>query len=455
MKAGFSVADITPRIGVELFGYGPFLNRKSESIREPLEARSAALESNGRQLIIIGLDLGGITPWCVKEAKHGIRKKYPHLTDDDILIVCSHTHTGPGVSSLGRAWGAPDPVWEDLLPWRIVRAAEDALKNLEPVTMALAVVPCEGIGINRVYDKFNVKQEEGRNPEWRPEHPEWTDTVTTVVKFTRRDGTMAGFLTNFGAHPVVSGPSTAISGDYPEIAIHNIMRTIPGSVGIFLQGALGDVNTCLVGDPGGMDAAMHNLNIIAGRFESAIRHGLETACEISDESLSAVSEEIPFDTHRLSGEFMEEIRNRELEKFTQPEASESSCGMSAAILDGIGIMENFLSEHPDGKRRYRLHLLRIGPFTLFGAPLEMFQAIKRDIIKGAASRFPLIVSLADGEYGYAPDTEQLCKEETYESKISPLLTGLPPFSNIHHQLVENFLLLEKRVERGKTNESDP
>ena len=436
--------DITPRIGVELFGYGPFLNRRSERIREPLEARSIALESGGRKLVIVGLDLGGITPWCVDTAKKVIREKLPGFTDHDILLACSHTHSGPGVSSLGRAWGTPDPVWEGLLPYRIAAAAEAAVRAMEPVVMSAAAVPCEGIGINRVYDRFRVKREEGRRPDWRPARPELTDTAATVLKFTRKNGSLAGFMVNFAAHPVVSGSSTAISGDFPEVAIHSIMKAFPGSVGIFLQGALGDVNTCLVGDPD-PDAAMINLDLIAARFENAIRNGLAAAQPVDHECLAAVSEEIEFSTRRIPREFIDEVRNGELAKFAAPDAAEDSCGMSAALLDGIGIMEKFLAENPDGKRKHRLHVICLGPVTLFGAPLEMFQAVKRDTAKDSPARFPMIVSLADGEYGYAPDTEQLQKGDTYESRISPLVSGLPPFTDVHRQLVANFLRLEKQL----------
>lgn len=437
--------DITPRVGVELFGYGPFLNRKSERIREPLEARAMALESAGHLQVVVSLDLGGITPWCVADAKKAIRAEQPQLTDDQILIVCSHTHTGPGVSSLGRAWGAPDPIWEGLLPFRIAKAAKEAVRQLEPVTLAAASVPCEGIGLNRVYDKFRVTTEEGRDPNWRPAKPELTDTQATVLKFTRMNGSLAGFAVNFGAHPVVSGQSRAISGDYPAVAIHNIMRTIPGSVGIFFQGALGDVNACMVGDTDTVNTAMLNLSIIAGRFEAAIRRGLDIAQTVSDETVSTVSEEVTFDTKPISESFIEEVRSQEQAKFAQPDATEKSCGMAAALLDGIEIIRKYLKEHPDGKRTHRLHLLRIGPAMLFGAPLEMFQAIKRDTAQGSKSQFPMIVSLADGEYGYAPDADQTKNGETYESKISPLLCGLPPFENVHHQLVEHFLRLEKQL----------
>ena len=57
MKAGFGKCDITPRVGVELYGFGPFLNRKSIGVRDILEARSAALECGGHTVVIVSLDL--------------------------------------------------------------------------------------------------------------------------------------------------------------------------------------------------------------------------------------------------------------------------------------------------------------------------------------------------------------------------------------------------------------
>ena len=43
MKAGFAKFDITPRVGVSMAGFGPFLNRNSTFVRDRLEARAAAL----------------------------------------------------------------------------------------------------------------------------------------------------------------------------------------------------------------------------------------------------------------------------------------------------------------------------------------------------------------------------------------------------------------------------
>ena len=39
MRAGFGKSDLTPPLGTELTGYGYYLNRRAESLRDPLYAR--------------------------------------------------------------------------------------------------------------------------------------------------------------------------------------------------------------------------------------------------------------------------------------------------------------------------------------------------------------------------------------------------------------------------------
>jgi uncharacterized protein YraI len=60
------------------------------------------------------------------------------------------------------------------------------------------------------------------------------------------DGRTIGFLSCFGCHPVVCCAQTRhIHGDYCGVATNLLEREHPGSVGLFLQGAQGDVNTCV------------------------------------------------------------------------------------------------------------------------------------------------------------------------------------------------------------------
>ena len=60
IHVGFAKNDITPRIGVELSGFGPFLCRNSISVRDNLWARAMAVQKGNDHFIIVCCDLIGI-----------------------------------------------------------------------------------------------------------------------------------------------------------------------------------------------------------------------------------------------------------------------------------------------------------------------------------------------------------------------------------------------------------
>lgn len=57
MKAGFAQSDITPRLGVQLVGYGPYRNRAAQKITAPLSARALVLTEGKRRKVLLNLDL--------------------------------------------------------------------------------------------------------------------------------------------------------------------------------------------------------------------------------------------------------------------------------------------------------------------------------------------------------------------------------------------------------------
>ena len=448
MRAGFAAKDITPRVGVELLGYGPYIHRHSTWIRDPLEARAAAFELDGHRCVIIACDLPGFSPATYEKSVALIREKHPDLEEADLFICASHTHTGPAWEHLGDAWGVPDPVYIALLPRKIASAGLEALEKLEAVKMSVAAVPCEGIGLNRVSDKFNIEFEDCLKEGWRPEKPELTETKTTVLRFDREDGSLAGFFASFAAHPVVCGQSTHISGDFPAIAIHSIMRTFPSSVGLFLQGAQGDINPCAVGHKD-KNKALLALDVIAGRFERAVRAGLEQARPVDPDILCTAKAPVAIATCPIDWNELDKFLEKQQAILENPAADESAwgTGMAVAYLDGYRRLKDFCERNPDGFFHVLVHGVRLGPVTLFGAPFEMFQAIKNEVVSKAKAEFPVVVGLTAAEYGYAPDRN--ADMESYEAKMSPMICGIPQYLHIQDDLVTAFLELQSRLELGK------
>lgn len=102
------------------------------------------------------------------------------LAAADVMICCSHTHSGPAPGAY-IGWGEVDPPWLETLPGRIVNAAQEALAQLQPAILFHAQSPCEGIGQNREYDKDALPLDEVLADDWRPAKPELTDTTCHVI----------------------------------------------------------------------------------------------------------------------------------------------------------------------------------------------------------------------------------------------------------------------------------
>ena len=84
--------------------------------------------------------------------------------------------------------------------------------------------------------------------------------------------------------------------------------------------------------------------------------------------------------------------------------------------------------------------------TLVGAPFELFHRIKRRVQHEAASGTTLVLSLANGAFGYAPEREAFEAERGYAAKIVPFMVGVLPFTpDIEDELVEAMCRVVRRV----------
>ena len=117
MKAGFFEVDITPRVGVGLCGFGPYLNRYSIAVRDPLKARAAAFEQDGARAILVSCDLIGVTPGIAREARRRAAAQ-TGVAAERIMVHCTHTHSGPNTGGY-TGWGNEDEPYNLLLPVRI------------------------------------------------------------------------------------------------------------------------------------------------------------------------------------------------------------------------------------------------------------------------------------------------------------------------------------------------
>ena len=131
MRAGYGAIEITPPMGVELAGYGYYLERKCTSVRDPLFLRAVLLEENGIRQLLVCFDLLGVSQGIadrviLEAAALGVPR-------DRVLIVSIHTHTGP-VIQYHNGCGEVDPDYIASLETKIRPALEAASGDLSEVT---------------------------------------------------------------------------------------------------------------------------------------------------------------------------------------------------------------------------------------------------------------------------------------------------------------------------------
>lgn len=439
LPVGFGKVDITPRVGVELSGYGAYRNRHSTGVRDRLYARAAAFGADDEAVVLVSCDLIGLRDECIAEVRERLAAARG-LPAHRIMVHCTHTHSGPATAAY-CGWGEPDPPYLHLLPRRIEAACRAALDARAPAAFGYACVPCEGIGINRVRDRFSCPLEEIADPAWRPALPEWTDTACHVITLSRAGRTF-GWLASFGCHPVVGGSgSHQIHGDFCGVAMNSLEAEHGGATGLFLQGAQGDVNSAIVAS---VEAeSLTALDILGARFAAAVRQGLAQATPCDAAPVRMASRWASFSRIPLSREMLLERLGAEEAVLGAPDADDGDNAFRLALVKATAyrrLLER-LERGADLAPAVELQGLRLGPLVFLGSPFEVMQGIKNEVVEKARSPIPVVLGLTAGSYGYAPDREA-ASAGGYEADLVPLICGVLPFTRIHDELVRELLALE-------------
>jgi hypothetical protein len=438
MRVGFSRSDITPRVGVELSGFGPFINRYSTGVYDRLWARAMAFEQDGTRVVLLSCDLIGLPAPIVGRTRRLVREA-AGVPPEAVMVHCTHTHSGPGTGPY-IGWGEADPPYLEILPGRLATACTDALGNLQEARLSHAVVPCEGISFNREFER-PPDLEAALRDDWRPARPELTDTTCHVVK-VKAGGGMEGFFSHFSCHPVVCCEQTRqIHGDFVGLATNMIEAERPGATGLFLQGAQGDLNSCVCHKP--EPESIRALGVVAARYARAIRAGLAACRPIEADSLRCAVRRRAFsrkpwdvaDLRRLLAEAEAVLR--------APDAGDESYELRLATVKALSL-KRLIAARESGKSlqpEAELQGFRVGPFAFLGAPFEIFRAVKEDAVAGSKAPIPLVLGNTNEDFGYAVDRAAAARGG-YAADLVPLICGALPFAEIHGELVEELLALD-------------
>ena len=199
-----------------MVGYGNRLSNAT-GVHDRLSARTLVLEDDGGSWALIACDLCYANAETVAEIRTAVQRRVG-LAPAHVLVVCSHTHSGPHDRHRQN--------WDRPLAEIVADAVEMAHQVRQPAHIASGYGFLYGHSINR---------------RWldRP-----VDPGVTVLRVDDQHGKLLGLFTNFGNHAVVMGyDNYLLSGDWPGYAVRKLEAELGDDVTVlFAQGGAGDVN---------------------------------------------------------------------------------------------------------------------------------------------------------------------------------------------------------------------
>ena len=394
LKAGVAKEKITPPLGVDLWGYGFYLNRKSTGINDELYARAIEFDDGRNKVLIIACDLGGLGRYFVQECKKEIFQSLG-IPKDNISVCVTHTHSGPAMIYM-EGLGRVDKKYMIFLKEKIIAVAKKADKNREEVKIGVGKGKSE-IGFNRVVKDGLI------------------DNELLVLRVDNMDSEVKAIMYNCGVHAVsLRGDNCLISADWPGYTNKKIEEE-KHCISIFLQGACGDIN---VKDPSGYEGLKENGKNLAReifkvqeklKWKKNLK--IRVITKTIDLPLRILNEE---DIEKIMGKYQENRKNENFEKFIQE-------------WRGNAIKE--INKNPRDLLPTEIQFIQIGKDICFVMqPSELFTKWQLKIKEISPCENTLVVGYANDYVGYIPDEDDFDREG-YAAHMVPMITGFFPFEN--------------------------
>jgi len=383
LQAGAARVAITPKGQAWIAGYEN--NRRSEGAIGDLYVSCLALKAGADQkpVVIAALDLIGLTNAEVNR----IRSLVPDLPPENVIIACTHTHSGPDTIGL---WGPPDgttgvdPEYMQYLRTQTAECIKKAVSSMRPAVLRFA----GGVEVKGASRNARV--------------PQILDTELTAMQVLEPpDGKRIATLVNFACHPEIFH-GRKMTADFP-LYLYRRIEEKGGGIPLYLNGALGGMVTADVREGANTEAAW---------TEEAQRIGYALA----DAALEALSKAQPVAQAPIAVQrktFTVPLENKRFKEAVQR-----------------GMILNDQQEPPANVTTEVTHLA-VGPaefVTIPGEALPDIGLLLKRLMKGSPK---FVIGLANDELGY------ILSEENYALKLYEYETSMSVGSQIGPMVKEH------------------
>jgi neutral ceramidase len=405
LRAGFARRDITQPLGTPS-SLG--LHVLVEEIWDPLTATACVIESDGRRMAIVGVDLCGL----LEGSHEAIRSAVASATGgaiaaDHVIVNVSHSHSAPYLSDDAQAILRPfgmrlhDDAYAAALPGLVADAVVEASDRAQPMEVSVGRGRVEHVAANRRPRNAEGRtvHRYGRPPQELRDLPEGLiDPDVAVIRFTGRTG-VAGAVMVYACHATSSSVGTPpyVSADFPGHA-RTALEAEFGHPFVFLQGCAGNVGTgkWVAG------TAWEDTVAMGARLARGAADAMGAGRTVDASAMRVGITGLPLDLDPFPPV-------AELERRLETAISGGDFGPIMAVCDALVVARRL-----DELRRARLTAIAFGPdLALVALPGEVFLEHGLAIRAGSPFRETIVSAYNDNTLQYMP-TREAFPEGEYE-----------------------------------------
>ena len=404
LSAGVARRIITPPKGIFLIGYGD-RSKGNIGVHDDLTTTALVLDDGTTRIAIVALDILTINEFIVDRVR-------ARLTPTEVLLCCSHTHSGP-IAYADEKSPRKNREYIDSLVDNIVNAVQEAQSNLKPAYLEYSSGEAN-VGINRREKMPDGHMEIGRNPDGARDK-----SLQVIGVFT--DSRIATIV-NYACHGTVLGPDNLlVSADWIGVMRNKVEEEL-GGLTLFLQGAAANINPDMYWE----DARAYEMVAEQG---SGVAEVALVAAGSGSEKLRSV----PLSIERVDVWLPTETPVTS----TRPPKNYGKPLLALAKLPGfMAVFADLLlnQRYPwksviEAKNGFwsvpmRINTVRIGDLALVTFGAETFTEIGMEVKSASPAKHTLFASVSDGCISYL-HTEESHPEGGYEVDVAPLAYRYP------------------------------
>ena len=407
IKAAAVQVDITPPVGCSMAGY---MERKGASVglHDPLKAQALVLSCNGKTHVIVTLDLIAVAlPFT--DAVRSFAAEKLQIEGQDILLACSHTHSGPQgfLASMPSMQEKSDQMLVDITLRKITGAIQWASSLLQPVKLSIGSDVGTGIGLNRNDPMAGS-----------------IDQQVIMLRVDDLEGKPIAVLFNYGCHATVMGSENRlISADFPGAARRTLESLFPGTIFMFCNGGAGDVSTRFTRRKASFDEVQRFGHILAAAVSRAMNTAeASQSTHLASRRMHADLPVKPFPTKETIERMLAELRDQlvAMRQDNQPKGEQRKLETCIEGAEIQMLLAAHFENQPSVQAELKMH--RIGDLILIAIPGEPFSKTVLDIKAHFQPNPVMVVSYANDYKGYIPEVVE-GKTATYEDFVSPYTGG--------------------------------